>query len=654
MSDTILEYADRLFGDREAEAFPLLCRVDSPFDLKKMAVSDLPQLAREIRHFIIQALSRTGGHLGSSLGTVELAIALHYVFDFLKDRVVWDVGHQAYAHKILTGRRHHFDRLRQYGGISGFLKMAESSYDHFGAGHASTSISAVLGMAIARDLARDDHQVIAIIGDGAMTGGMAFEGLNQLGYLKRKMMVILNDNEMSISPNVGALSGYLNQMISGQLFQRMRGRMEKSVKAIPGIGETLAKKAHQLEHLLKTLLVPGFLFQELGFHYVGPVNGHNIDQLIRTFEQYKHFDGPLLVHVRTIKGKGFRLAEKKSETYHGVNVGYLASSQSSQATATQKNASPANPSFTKVFSQTMLRLAPRYPRMIGITAAMPSGTGLDQFAARFPERFFDVGIAEQHAVTFAAGMATRGFKPVVAVYSTFLQRAYDQVSHDVCLQHLDVTFCIDRGGLVGADGPTHHGVFDIAYLRSIPNIVLMAPMDANELQHMLATAVAYSGPVAVRYPRGKGVAVALDDDPKPIPIGRAECLRRGDDLLMVGYGPLLHHLLRAAEHLSIEDGIEASVINARFVKPLDLPLIQSMLPTTKNVLTLEDGCLQGGFGSALLEAFSDADIDGVKMVRLGIGDQFVAHGDVSTLYQLEEMDVPSVRARARALVRGTH
>ncbi|MCB1042018.1 MAG: 1-deoxy-D-xylulose-5-phosphate synthase [Acidobacteria bacterium] len=649
MSDTVLEFFERnVFGDLEAQAFPLLHRIESPRDLKRLSPDALPKVAGEVRDYIIQTLSRTGGHLGSNLGTVELAIALHYVFDFTEDRVVWDVGHQAYPHKILTGRRKRFDRLRQYGGISGFLKRDESEYDHFGAGHASTSISAALGMAIARDTLREDHSVIAVIGDGALTGGMAFEALNQLGYLKRKMMVILNDNDMSISPNVGAMSGYLNQIISGQFYTRTRERIEKSIKAIPGIGSYVAKRAHQLEHIVKTMLVPGSLFQELGYHYVGPINGHHVDQLVKVFEQFKQADGPVLVHVRTVKGKGLPQAEEKSETYHGVGVGYLPKREKSIAVKA-KSASP--PSYTKVFSQTMIKLAAQDQRIIGITAAMPSGTGLDAFAATYPDRCYDVGIAEQHAVTLAAGMATRGLKPVAAIYSTFLQRAYDQIIHDVCIQDLDVTFCLDRGGLVGADGPTHHGTFDIAYLRLIPHMALMAPKDENELQHMVATAIDHNGPVAVRYPRGAGRGVAMDEMPKVLPWGKAEVVRKGSDLMLLGYGAVIHPLTQAAEILDKENGMDACVINARFAKPLDLDTIIEELPSSRLIITLEDGCLAGGFGSAVMEALNQRQINDVSVHRMGIGDHFVTHGDNRILHCNEEIDAEAVLRKARSLLK---
>ncbi len=641
MAESVLDFFERnVFGEGEAKAFPLLHRIDSPRDVKDVPFESLPQLSREVRDYIIQTLSRTGGHLGSNLGTVELAIALNYVFNFLNDRVVWDVGHQAYPHKILTGRRQRFDRLRQYGGISGFLKIDESPYDHFGAGHASTSISAALGMAVARDLNNEDHACIAVIGDGAMTGGMAFEALNQLGYLKKRMIVILNDNDMSISANVGAMSGYLNQIISGQFYTRTRERIEKSIKAIPGIGDSIAKRAHQLEHIVKTMLVPGSLFQELGYHYVGPINGHHVDQLVRVFEQYKNFDGPVLIHVRTVKGKGLPGAEEMSETYHGVKVGYLPKRDCVEP-ADKPKSKPSPPSYTSVFSKSLIQLAQTDKRIIGITAAMPTGTGLDAFGKQFPDRYFDVGIAEQHAVTFAAGMATRGLKPVAAIYSTFLQRAYDQVIHDVCIQHLDVTFCIDRGGLVGADGPTHHGVFDIAYLRLIPNMIVMSPKDENELRHMVATAIAHDGPAAVRYPRGSGIGTSMDEPMAHLPIGRAEVVRQGSDVLLIGLGSMVNYMLTAAERLA-EEGVEATVINARFVKPLDLATIANHLPENGAVLTLEDGCLMGGFGSAVLEELHSAGYHDVRIKRLGIQDQFVTHGDNKTLHRIQRLDADAV------------
>jgi len=648
MSESILEFFEaEVFGEAEGQAFPLLSRIDSPKDLKCFSHGDLPAICHEIRHFIIQTLTRTGGHLSSNLGTVELATALHYAFDFTRDRIVWDVGHQAYPHKILTGRRGQFATLRQYKGLSGFLKREESEYDHFGAGHASTSISAALGMACARDLRGESHQVLALIGDGAMTGGMAFEALNQLGYLKKKVIVILNDNEMSISPNVGAMSGYLNQIISGQFYTRTREQVAARVKAIPGIGQRLARRAHQLEHIVKTLLVPGSLFQELGFHYVGPVNGHQVENLVKVFKSLEDHEGPVLVHVRTVKGKGFGLAEQANETYHGVGAGYLPKSKASADAAKPGRTNP--PSYTQVFAQTLTRMAEEDRELIAITAAMPSGTGLDQFAAAHPDRFFDVGIAEQHAVTFAAGLAAAGKKPVAAIYSTFLQRAYDQVIHDVCLQNLDVTLCLDRAGLVGADGPTHHGTFDVAYLRIIPNLVTMAPADENELQHMVYTAVRHKGPAAVRYPRGNGLGVPFDAMLQELPLGRGVLLRPGKDLLLVGLGTMVHTMVQAAEQLS-EQGIEAAVINPRFIKPLDWQLVQAHLPVGGELITLEDGCLTGGFGSALLEALQENGQTPLRMVRLGIKDTFVSHGDVKLLYRDEEMDADAVVRTARHLL----
>ncbi|MCB1050321.1 MAG: 1-deoxy-D-xylulose-5-phosphate synthase [Acidobacteria bacterium] len=649
MSETILEFFEsEVFGDREKEAFPLISQIDDPADLKQFRLDQLEMICREVRHFIIQTLTRTGGHLSSNLGTVELATALHYVFNFKEDRVVWDVGHQAYPHKILTGRRSQFGTLRQYKGISGFLKRDESEYDHFGAGHASTSISAALGMAAARDLKGQNHHVMAVIGDGAMTGGMAFEALNQLGYLKKKVIVILNDNDMSISPNVGAMSGYLNQIISGQFYTRTREQVEKSLKMIPGIGDKIARRAGQIEHVVKTMLVPGSLFQELGYHYVGPLNGHHVESLVKTLQAAKEVDGPVLVHVRTVKGKGFGLAEKHNETYHGVGVGYLPKTCTVEPVGAPAKKASA-PSYTKVFSQTMLRLAKTDPDIVGITAAMPSGTGLDAFGKAFPDRYFDVGIAEQHAVTFAAGLATCGKKPVAAIYSTFLQRAYDQVIHDVCIQDLDVTFAMDRGGLVGADGPTHHGVFDIAYLRVIPNLVVMAPSDENELQHMLNTAIQHKGPIALRYPRGNGVGVVMDEELQTLPIGKGRILRQGQDILLVGYGPMVYTLLKAADQLAEED-ISATVLDARFVKPLDLDLVLANLPANRCVLTLEDGCRQGGFGSALLEALQDAGQFDVRVVRMGIDDAFVTHGDVKLLYKEQGMDVEAVLQKVQAIL----
>ncbi|OGP99194.1 MAG: 1-deoxy-D-xylulose-5-phosphate synthase, partial [Deltaproteobacteria bacterium RBG_19FT_COMBO_52_11] len=504
----------------------LLQQIDSPADLRQMRLAELPLLAQEIREEIIHTVSRVGGHLASSLGVVELTLALHYVFDTPRDRLIWDVGHQTYAHKLLTGRRVQFPTLRQLGGICGFPRREESPYDAFGTGHSSTSISAALGMAHARCLRGETYKVIAVIGDGSMTAGQAFEGLNQAGAMDKDLIVVLNDNELSISPNVGALSAYLNRLLTGQFATRFRDEIKSFLKRLPGIGDSALKWAKHAEESFKGFFLPGLLFEELGFKYVGPLPGHKIDSLIENFRNIKHLRGPILVHVITAKGKGYSPAEKDPVTFHGVGPFVPESGEIIQPKSSAL-------SYTQVFGQTMVKLARENPRLVGITAAMPQGTGLDAFAHEFPDRFFDVGIAEQHGITFAAGLAAEGFIPVVAVYSTFMQRAYDQILHDVCLQKLPVVLAMDRGGIVGSDGPTHHGLFDFSYLRHIPNMMVMAPKDENELQHMLKTAVNFGGPVSLRYPRGNGGGEGLDGEVKELDIGKAEVLQQGEDIVIL-------------------------------------------------------------------------------------------------------------------------
>ncbi len=544
----------------------LLERISSPSDLRALPEESLPQVAEELRRFLVESVSATGGHLASGLGAVELTLALHYAFETPRDQVVWDVGHQCYPHKVITGRRERFRTLRSYGGMSGFLKREESEYDAFNAGHASTSISAALGMAAARDLAGDDYRVVAVIGDGGLTGGMAMEGLNQAGYLGRRLMLILNDNEMSISPNVGAMEGYLNRIIHGQPYRRLKEEIEHVLLSIPKLGEPVLKLAKNTEQLAKQLLVPGLLFEELGFSYVGPINGHSLPQLLATLRAHRDDAHPVLVHVVTRKGKGYKPAEADPVFWHGASPFSVETGE-----AARKKAGP--PSYTSVFSRALVDLASRDDRVVAITAAMPEGTGVDAFAKAYPDRFFDVGICEQHAVTFAAGLATRGFKPVVAIYSTFLQRAYDQIFHDVCLMRLPVVFALDRGGLVGADGPTHHGVFDLSYLRVFPELIVAAPRDEDELRHMLATALSVRRPMALRYPRGEGFGVAMEGTPRVLPVGRAEVLRGGRDGVVWAIGTVATDALHAAERLAAEGGPQLTVVNARFVKPLDRELL---------------------------------------------------------------------------------
>ena len=498
----------------------LLDRINTPQDLKKLNLKQLTPLAEEIRELMVDTISRTGGHLAASLGVVELTIALHYVFDTPTDKLVWDVGHQTYAHKILTGRKESFPTIRQHGGISGFPKREESPFDNFGTGHSSTSISAALGMAETCALSGEKHKVIAVIGDGSLMSGIAFEGLNQAGHLKRDFIVVLNDNEMSISPNVGALSSYLSRLISGQTYNTFREEVKTILQRIPGIGKSMYRLAKHSEEFVKSIFVPGLIFEELGFKYIGPILGHRIDHLVDTFRNIKKLHGPLLVHIITKKGKGYKPAETDPVLFHGLGP-------FQKETGQPLSGKTGGPSYTKVFGDTLTRIAREDSRIIALTAGMTGGTGLDQFAREFPDRFYDVGIAEQHAITFAAGMSIDGYRPVVAIYSTFLQRAYDQIVHDVCLQNLPVIFMLDRAGIVGEDGPTHHGLFDISYLRHIPNMVLMAPKDENELQHMIYTAVHLKSPVAIRYPRGNGTNVPLDDSFQKLPVGKAELLRDG-------------------------------------------------------------------------------------------------------------------------------
>jgi len=595
----------------------LLYSINNPSDLKNLEKPALPGLAKEIRELIINTVSVTGGHLASSLGVVELAIALHYKFDTPNDRIIWDVGHQAYAHKILTGRRDSFSTLRKHKGISGFPKRSESVYDSFGTGHSSTSISAALGMVAARDIKGGTNKVIAVIGDGSMTAGLAFEGLNQAGHLKKNLIVILNDNEMSIAPNVGALSAYLSRIMTGSVYTKMRKETEQILKNIPG-GDSMLKFAKRAEESLKGLFVPGMLFEELGFNYVGPIDGHSFDALFENLKNIKNVDGPILFHVITKKGKGYLPAEENPSIFHGVGPFDIETGK--------VKSSNAPPSYTRVFSDTLVELAKTNDKIVGITAAMPEGTGMAHFAETFPERYFDVGIAEQHAVTFAAGLATEGFVPVAAMYSTFLQRSYDQIIHDVALQNLPVVFAIDRGGIVGADGATHNGLFDYSYLRHIPNMVVMAPKDENELRHLLKTAVEAGRPASVRYPRGAGYGVDMSEEIRSIEIGKGEILRTGSDLTIVAAGSMVYPAVEAAENLAGQ-GIDAEVINARFIKPLDAELILSSVKKTGGLITVEENRLQGGFGSAVIEMLEERRmLSGISIKRLGVADIFLEHG----------------------------
>ncbi len=598
-----------------------LASIQSPADLKKLPREKLPEVAVELRETIVRDVARTGGHLASSLGVVELTIALHYVFDCPRDRIVWDVGHQAYAHKILTGRRDAFPTLRTFGGISGFPRVTESPYDAFGTGHSGTSISAALGMAVARDLKRERNRVVAVVGDGSLSSGLSFEGLNQAGHQKRDLIVVLNDNEWSISENVGALSGYLNRIMTGKLYTSFRKRVEMLLKSMPH-GAFLARIAKKSEELTKGFIVPGLLFEELGFTYVGPIRGHDLEALIGTFQNLSNLEGPMLVHVVTEKGKGYGPAEANPEFFHGVGT---FDPETGMGTGTG-----SAPTYTDVFSDTLVALGKENPKIVAITAAMCSGTGLTKFRLAYPDRFFDVGIAESHAVTFAAGLAREGKIPVIAIYSTFLQRAFDQVIHDVCLQELPVVFAVDRGGIVGADGATHQGIFDLSFLRLIPNMSLMAPRDEAELARMLRTAVAAGRPVAVRYPRGAGMGVPVPEDPGTIPWGKGELLLDGKDLLLVGTGSTVQCCLLAAEELQ-KAGVSAAVVDPRFVKPLDADLLLPLIRRIGRVITVEENLLAGGFGSAVMEMMEENEEYPQQFRRIGIRDRFVEHGTPSEL-----------------------
>ena len=594
-----------------------LSELTHPNQLHGLSIYQLQQIARQIREKHLQTVATIGGHLGPGLGVVELTLALYQTLDLDRDKVIWDVGHQAYPHKLITGRYANFDTLRQKDGIAGYLKRGESKFDHFGAGHASTSISAGLGMALARDAKGENFKVVSVIGDGALTGGMALEAINHAGHLpKTNLLVVLNDNEMSISPNVGAIPRYLNKMRLSSPVQFLTDNLEEQFKNMPFSPELL-----RLKEGMKRLAVPkvGAVFEELGFTYMGPVDGHNLEELIATFKQAHQHPGPVLVHVATVKGKGYAIAENDQVGYHAQTPFNLATGKANPSSK------PKPPGYSKVFGETLSTIAENDPRVIGITAAMATGTGLDIFQKRVPKQYVDVGIAEQHAITLAAGLACEGMRPVAAIYSTFLQRAFDQIIHDVCIQNLPVFFCLDRAGIVGSDGPTHQGMYDIAYLRLIPNMVLMAPKDEAELQRMIVTGINHtSGPIAMRYPRGNGYGVPLMEDGwEELPIGKGEILRQGDDLLLLGYGSMVYPSMQVAEILS-EHGIESTVINARFAKPLDTELILPLAEKIGRVVTLEEGCLPGGFGSAVVEALMDADIT-VPVKRIGVPDILVDH-----------------------------
>ncbi len=605
----------------------LLDRINSPADLKGLSLPALKKLAAELRHEIITTVTTTGGHLASNLGVVELTIALHRVFDSPRDKIIWDVGHQCYVHKLLTGRRQMFSSLRQYGGLSGYTCREESQHDPFGAGHASTSVSAALGMAIARDLAGGDYQVIAVIGDGAITAGMAFEALNHAGHLGSKLILVLNDNGMSISPTVGALSKLLSKVHFDQHYREAKKKSKQIITALP-MGENLWEVSKRVKGGFKELVMPTMIWEELGFTYIGPIDGHNIRDLETALTQARdHYNNPILLHVITTKGKGYGPAEGNAVYFHGVPA--------------KDDNNEKIPTYSEIFAQTILRLARDEPRLVVVTPAMPEGNCLSIVEAEFPKRVFDVGICEQHAVTFAAGLATQGFIPVVAIYSTFLQRAYDQIIHDVCLQNLPVVFAIDRGGIVGDDGKTHQGTFDVSYLTLIPDLIVSAPKDENELQHLLYTAVKSGKPMAVRYPRSAGLGVKLDTVLRQIPIGEGEVVRYGDHVAMLALGAMVAPALKAASALALK-GIEATVVNARFAKPLDKALITDLASRIKRMVTIEENVLSGGFGSSVLELLQESGQCDIPVRNIGIHDVFVEHGTQANLRSKYGLDAEGI------------
>ncbi|MFD1138589.1 1-deoxy-D-xylulose-5-phosphate synthase [Paenibacillus urinalis] len=619
----------------------LLPQIKGPNDLKTLSVDELVSLSGEIRQFLIETISRTGGHLASNLGVVELTIALHYAYNSPTDKMIFDVGHQAYVHKILTGRMDKFDTLKKYKGLSGFVKRNESEHDVWEAGHSSTSLSAAMGMAYARDLKGEDNKVIAIIGDGALTGGMAFEALNHIGHEQKKLMVILNDNEMSIAPNVGAMHNYLSKIRSDRHYLKAKDEVELVLRKIPAIGGTLAKSAGRLKDSLKYMMVPGVLFEELGFTYLGPVDGHDMPKLIETFKQADNVNGPVFVHVLTTKGKGYKPAEADSFKWHGISPYKIESGQVLK--------SVGNPMYTDVFGETLIELAREDKRIVAVTPAMPGGSGLIPFSKEFPERMVDVGIAEQHAATMCAALAMEGLKPVFAVYSTFMQRAYDQIVHDICRHNANVMFAIDRAGFVGSDGETHQGVYDVAFLRHIPNIVVMMPKDENELRHMMKTALDYNeGPIAYRYPRLNGLGVPLDQELKAIPIGSWETLRQGDNYAIIAAGPMIPIAEEAAELLKRE-GMQVSVINARFFKPLDQEMLISLHANDTKMIVLEEASAAGSLGSSILEFYSEAGLYDTKIHIMGIPDEFIEHGSVKEQREEVGLTVQAVSEEMRKL-----
>ena len=623
----------------DSKKYPVLSKVDTPADIKHLELSDLKVLCKDIREYMVDVISEIGGHFGGGLGTVELTVAIHKVFNTPYDLVVWDTGHQAYPHKILTGRKEALKKIRRLNGISGFLKRTESEYDAFGAGHASTSISAALGMALARDLKKEDKRVIAVIGDGAMTGGMAYEAMNNSGINKSNLIVVFNDNRMSIAPNVWQISNYFTEMIAHPDYNKFKGQIWDLTGKLDNFGDRLRKITARLESGIKSVITPGILFEALGFRYFGPINGHNIHQMIRIFEQVKDLKGPILIHASTQKGKGYDPAEGHSQKLH-------ASTPFDKVTGKAIKKSNGKPSYTKIFGDALVEIINDNKNVVGITAAMPDGTGLDILKKSHPENYFDVGIAEEHAVTFSAGLATQGIIPVVAIYSTFLQRAFDQIIHDVSLQKLHVVFVLDRAGLVGADGPTHHGTFDLAYLRLVPGMTLMAPKDEAELRNMLYTAIEHcKGPVAVRYPRGSALGVPLKDGFEKIEIGKAETLISGEDVVLLALGSMVDYSLKAAELLE-QEGINAEVINMRFAKPLDTAKLDEVAAKFAKIVTLEENNLPGGFGSAVVEYFNDKNYKN-EILRIGLPDGFVDHGTQAELHQILGIDPDGIKEKVK-------
>ncbi|MCX6149474.1 MAG: 1-deoxy-D-xylulose-5-phosphate synthase [Ignavibacteriales bacterium] len=624
--------------------YKLLSKINSPKDIRDFDSGELKLLCSEIREFLIDVISQVGGHFGGGLGAVELTVALHKVFDTPNDILVWDTGHQAYPHKVLTGRKDSLNTIRQLNGLSGFLKRSESEYDAFGAGHASTSISAALGIALARDLNKESKKVIAVIGDGAMTGGMAYEAMNNAGVRKSDLIVVLNDNNMSIGPNVWQISNYFTEMISHPEYNRFKARIWDLTGKMDNLGDRVRKIAARIEGGIKAVITPGMLFEALGFRYFGPVNGHNVTQLIKLFEHVKHLKGPILIHALTQKGKGYKPAEEHVQRLH-------ASTPFDKLTGKAFKKVGALPSFTKIFGEAIVEIVKDNPKVVGITAAMPDGTGMDILQNAFPQNYIDVGIAEEHAVTSAAGMATQGIIPVVAIYSTFLQRAFDQIIHDVALQKLHVVFILDRAGLVGADGPTHHGTFDLSYLRLIPNMVVMAPKDEVELRNMLFTAIEYKdGPVAIRYPRGNVFGLQIKNGFEKIDIGKVEILNTGDDVAILSVGSMVNNSLNAAEILK-ENEINAEVVNMRFIKPLDIEFLDRIASTHKKIVTLEENSLMGGFGSAVVEYFADKNYRN-EILRLGIPDKFIEHGTQQELHKLLGLDALGIADKVKLFLKG--